>query len=108
MIRDPLVAAQTASTTQTQAGGTVVVADIVFATIANASDAFTFGTGYGKGSRVLVRNLGANAGVMFPPVGGTINGGAANASAAIAASKATEFVCSSADGLTWYFAGQSA
>lgn len=107
MIRDPQVAAQTASTTQTQVGGTMVSVDIVAATIANASDAFTLATGYGRGSRVLIRNLGANAGVIFPPVGGAINGGSVNASAAIAASKATELVCTSTDGLTWYFSGIS-
>ena len=105
MIRDPQVVSQTASTTQTQAGGTVVSADVVFATIANASDAFTLDSGYGPGSRVLIRNLGAVAGVIFPPVGGSINGGSANASAAIVASKTTELVAKT--NLVWYFSGLS-
>lgn len=107
MIRDPYVQNLTASTTQTQAAGTVIRGDIVFATIANASDALTIGTGFVAGQRILVRNLGANAGLIFPPVGGAINGGSTDASAAIAASKATELVCKTNNGLTWYFSGIS-
>lgn len=45
-----------------------------------------------------VANRGANALTVYPPTGGTINGGA---SASIAAGSFTAFSCISTDGLTW-------
>lgn len=38
----------------------------------------------------IVANLGANALLLYPPVGGTINGGAANAAVSIAAGKTAQ------------------
>ena len=50
-------------------------------------------------AHVVVYNATANAINMFPPAGGTINAGAANASFAIIAAKSCQFF--TADGLTW-------
>jgi len=85
--RDNSVATATASTTQTQVGGTVLNADINLVTTANASDACTLPANLPKGTIVTIVNLSANAGLLFPASGGAGNGGSANASVAIAASK---------------------
>ena len=57
------------------------------------------------GDKVYVRNGGASAMAVYPPVGGTINGGSANAAISLATTsittRAAEFICVSADGLTW-------
>jgi hypothetical protein len=62
----------TASTTQTQAGGTVVNGDICLVTVANANDAVTLPANLPTGT-VFYLVGGANAGRIYPPVGGTIN-----------------------------------
>ena len=51
---------------------------------------------------VVVFNGGANALEVYPPVGGTINGGATNAGVSLATLKGAEFRCVAASGgLTW-------
>lgn len=45
--------------------------------------------------------LATNAPLVYPPVGGTINSGTANAGVATPARKMVEYVCVSRDGLTW-------
>lgn len=88
MSRDVNVATATASTTQTQAGGTILNADYTVATVANASDAFTIPANLPKGTIFYVVG-GASAGLIFPPVGGAINGGTADASKPLDASVVT-------------------
>ena len=84
--RDLSVIAATAGTTQTQAGGTVINGDVCLVTTANASDAVTLPANLPKGTLVHLVNLSAAAGLLYPPVGGAINGGSVDASVAIAAS----------------------
>lgn len=79
MSRSLQVATATASTTQTQAGGTVLNADFTVLTVANASDACTIPANLPKGTIFYIKN-GANAGLLYPPVGGAINGGTVDAS----------------------------
>ena len=79
MSRDLTVKAVTASTTQTQAGGTVLNGDFNICTVANASDAVTIPADLPVGT-VLYLVGGANAGLIFPPKGGAINGGTVDAS----------------------------
>jgi|ERR1700761_2222654 len=50
------------------------------------------------GDSCLVFNNGANALTIYPPVGGTINGGA---SVSVAAAGFILAACASSDGLTW-------
>lgn len=45
------------------------------------------------GSPILVRVNTATAALIFPPTGGSINGGAANASFSVAQNKPTAFFC---------------
>lgn len=74
----------TASTTQTQAAGTVPTAAYVECTVANASDAITLPRGCA--GQMVVFKGGANAAKLFPPVGGAINGGTVDAAYTLAAS----------------------
>jgi hypothetical protein len=79
MSRDYKVASVTASTTQTQAGGTILNGDVNILTVANASDAVTIPANLPTGTIFYLKN-GASAGLLYPPVGGAINGGTVDAS----------------------------
>jgi hypothetical protein len=71
----------------------------MFATVA-ASTGAILPTGVGRGREVVVRNGGANALSVFPPVAGHINGGTVNASVNVAAGAVTRFI-SDGDGNYW-------
>ena len=89
------------ATAQTAAGTTQADA------FALSADTTMFGTvGAGAGAilravpgRQMIYNGGANACLVYPPVGGTINSGAANASFSVATTKSAQFY--SADGVTF-------
>ena len=68
----------------------------IFGTVASGTGAILAQT---SGARVLVRNGGANALLVYAPVGGTMNG-TSNGSLSIATTKNALFV--SADGTNWY------
>jgi hypothetical protein len=55
---------------------------------------------YPVGSPIVVRNNTATAALVFPPVGGAINGGSANASFSVAQNKPTIFLAAP-NGLDW-------
>lgn len=80
-----------ATPTGTQANG--VALNMGFnrvATVATATDAATLPTLSGS-VMVVVVNSGANSMNIFPPLGGTINGGSVNAAYALAAGKTVIF-----------------
>lgn len=55
-----------------------------------------------KGQRMfLYPQLATNAPKVYPPVGGTINGGAVNANGTAAAQVMKYYICVSDDGLQW-------
>ena len=107
MSRDISVKAATASTTQTQAGGTVLNADFTVATVANASDTFTIPANLPVGTIFFVVG-GANAGLIFPPVGGAINGGTVDASKPLDASVVTMIVVTASGSASTYRANKLA
>lgn len=78
--------AVTAGTTQTQAGAAVLTGDYNVATVATLNDGVKLPNTLRKGDEIYVLG-GANAGKLYPAVGGKLNGGAADASIALAASK---------------------
>jgi hypothetical protein len=98
LISGDVLTGQVTSTT-TQATAYAITADItVFATVASTGAAILPA---GGAADILVMNGQAtNALIVFPPVGGTINGGSANASYSQAVSKCARYV--TADGLNWY------
>lgn len=94
----------TASTTQTQAGGTPITSAAAAITTANANDAVTLPKG-GAGLEIFIANLSANALGVFPAVGDTIFPSAANAVLAQSASKNAIYKCvkvTAAGAATWY------
>ena len=98
LISGDVATALTASTT-TQATATAITADIsVFTTVASTG-AVILPVG-GAADILIMNGQATNALIVFPPVGGTINGGSANASYSQAVSKCARYV--TADGLNWY------
>jgi len=88
----------TASTT-TQATATAITADVsVFTTVASTG-AVILPSG-GAADILIMNGQATNALIVFPPIGGTINGGSTNASYSQAVSKCARYV--TADGLAWY------
>lgn len=80
----------------TQATAAPLVSDITkFATVAASSGCLLRAVP----GRQVVFNGGANALAVYPPVGGTINAGAADAAFAVAAAKSAMFL--STDGLNF-------
>jgi hypothetical protein len=89
-----LVLATTLGVTS-QAAGVKLNGDINILTITQAADASVLPAGLPKGTYIV--NLSASASVLFPPVGGAINGGTVDASVALTASKTT--IAIAVDGL---------
>lgn len=92
-----------ASTTQTQAGGTVLDAGTrIFRaiTVASAADAFTVGRKAVNGADfIFINAAAANACGLFPAPGDNFNAAAANAVLSVAANKTVHAFCA-VDG-TW-------
>lgn len=91
-------AAITAGTTQTQAGATAIVTDIVIVTTGNANDGVLLPP-IKAGNLIVINNASANAGKIYANGTETLNGTAGNAgSTALGASK-TVTVVAVADGV---------
>lgn len=82
----------TASTTQTQAGGTVLRSTINRITSANASDAVTLGFQAVPGREVTIINDSGQTIQLFPYSGDKLNDAAANASVSIADNTISRYV----------------
>lgn len=98
LIAGDVLTGQTASTT-TQATATAITADITTFTTVASTGAVILPSG-GAADILIMNGQGTNALIVFPPIGGTINGGSANASYSQAVSKCARYV--SADGMAWY------
>ena len=94
----------TASTTQTQAGGTPITNAIAVVTTANANDAVTLPKGY-VGLEIFIANVSALALQVYPAVGDSIGVGGANASYSQTASMSAIYKCgkvTASGAATWY------
>jgi hypothetical protein len=94
----------TASTIQTQAGGTKITSAAAAVTTANANDAVTLPEGY-PGLEIYIANLSANNLGVFPFPGDTIFPSAQDAVLAQTASKNAVYKCikvTAAGAATWY------
>jgi hypothetical protein len=98
LIAGDVLTGQTASTT-TQATATAITADITVFTTVASTGAVILPAG-GAADILIMNGQATNALIVFPPIGGTINGGSANASYSQAVSKCARYV--SADGMAWY------
>jgi hypothetical protein len=76
-----------ATTAATQGTGALRGAGnkLVSATFTTAADAVTLPSDAEIGDEIIISNITANAGVIFPPTGGNINGNTVNTSVAITA-----------------------
>lgn len=75
----------------TQAGSPVLTGAVNLLTTSAGQVGVLLPTNHPFGSPVIVRNGTATAATVFPPVGGSINGGAANAAFSVAQNKPTVF-----------------
>lgn len=92
----------------TQATGTLIGNEAPFVIINNntAANGAVLPVGAYIGQQIEVYpQLVTNAPKIYPPVGGTINDGSANASVAATARKVTRFICVDRAGLTWVTLG---
>ena len=99
----PLTAAQVAGDVQsgvvaagtTQAGATLVYGDniLVGTCAAGAGILLSTNSAFGPGDDVYVSNQGANACLVYPPVGAQINALGVNAGFSIATTKQTSIRC---------------
>lgn len=85
--------AVTASTTQTQAGGTVLRAAVSRVTSANASDAVTLGFAATAGQRFTIINDSGQTIQLFPRSGDKLNDANANAAVSIADNTVSHYAC---------------
>ena len=83
----------TASTTQTQAGGTVLNAVISRITVANGSDAVTLGFAAAAGRAFVVINDTGQTIQLFPKSGDKLNDASANAAVSIADNTISYYCC---------------
>ena len=90
-VKDCTVGAVTAGTTQTLAGATAITTDITVVTTGNASDGVVLPVG-APGQLLYLKN-GANAGKIYAPNLGTIDGTAGATGVALTASKTTLLAC---------------
>ena len=95
----PLFTGQTATGTTQATAFPISAATTVFGT-APASSGAVLPT-LSAGDEVWVTNYGANTLTVYPPVGGAINNGSANAGVSIAANGTTAFKCVSSNGLNY-------
>jgi hypothetical protein len=93
----------TAGTTQTQAGATAITGAIAtVTTVAADNDGVILPSDMSAQSRVVIANLDSAQDIkVYPPVGGTINGAAANAALVVGQQQAVECIQIGSTGLTW-------
>jgi hypothetical protein len=84
-------------TNQTSVTASTALAGATYQLSADIANFTTVGTAF-----ITVFNSGANTVLIYPPVGGTINGQAVNIPFGVAASKSTTFI--TPDGLIWFAA----
>ena len=83
----------TASTTQTQVGGTVLTAAVSRITVANASDAVTLGFSATPGRQFTIINDSGQTITLFPKLGDKLCDAAINAGVTIADNTISKYSC---------------
>lgn len=74
-----------------QVGAAELTGGLNIVTTASGQTAVVLPANAAAGSPIVVRVTSATAGLVFPPTGGSINGGSANASFSVAQNKPTVF-----------------
>jgi len=100
-VQTPFVQSVLAAGVSSQAAATPLTGEINVITNNTTTNGVILPTGL-KGQRVEVWGALAVAGsIVYPPVGGTLNGAAVNAGAALASRIMKTYRCISDDGLQW-------
>ena len=73
------IATATAGATQTQAGATALTGAVNVITVGTANDGVRLPADRSAGDMLYVVNTSTNGAKVYPPTGGAINGGTANA-----------------------------
>lgn len=92
----------TASATQTQAAATTITGAVATVTVVAAdNDGVVLRSDLPAQSRIVIANLDSAQDIkVYPPVGGTINGGAVNAALVVGQQQVVECI-QIGSGLTW-------
>lgn len=80
------------ATGSTQATALLLPSDVNVVITTAASTGVILAANPAPGDEIVVANLGANALLVYPPLGGTIQGGSTNAGFSVAAGKSAKFV----------------
>lgn len=95
------VANNLTATGSTQGTALLLSTPIANVTTVAASTGVVLPAGLVSSDDMIVRNGGANALAIYPPVGGTINGAAANTALSVASGKVAHLFCLGNGGLDW-------
>ena len=87
----------------TQATAAPIVDIVTTITNNTAANGVILPVGTGGQSLYIIPALATNAPLVYPPVGGTINFGTANAGVAITARKPAQFIALDSSGLNWSY-----
>ena len=92
----------TADSGSVQAGATLCDQGInIVGTVGVAGDSLILPAEIGQFKSIIICNATATSADVFPNVGATINGAAADAAVAVGANTTMEFTQAGTDGLTW-------
>lgn len=94
----------TAAGSSSSANATVIhpTANFVKLTTAGGADSIRFNDAWPLGQFVVLYNLGSTTGQIYPPTGGTMNGGSTDAAVTLAQNKARIFMrYNTTDVLSW-------
>lgn len=84
---------QTASGSSSQANSFAVVNDITIFTTAASNSGARLPSTAGPGDNFVIANYDSNTMIIYPPVGGILNGGSLNAGVNLTTKKSAECVC---------------
>lgn len=84
---------QTASGSSSQANSFAVTNDITIFTVAASNSGARLPSTAGPGDTFTISNYDANTMLIYPPVGGILNGGSANASVSLTTKKSADCLC---------------
>ena len=84
---------QTATGSSSQANSFAISADITTFSVAAANSGARLPSNCGPGDVITIANYDSNTMLIYPPVGGILNGGSANSSVNLVTKKGADCVC---------------
>lgn len=84
---------QTATGSSSQANSFAIVNDITTFSVAASNSGARLPSTAGAGDNFVIGNYDSNTMLIYPPVGGILNGGSANSSVNLATKKGAECIC---------------